>query len=235
MIGRRVQIQYKFGTGLCRIAHRPGLPDVLTHGQANPYTLNLHDAGAVTALEIAHFVEYLVVGQALFTVLGNNLAVVQHSGDVIKGNAFPARVADNQPGVTGHRRLDRLQRLVHTQFNARAQQQVFRGIAAERELGEHQHRRSDFRLRAPHGFNDLGGIALKVTHEGVHLHHDNIQAGHRDSALAEKKAVFSGKAAPAARPAQELLAHRSGTAAPRYLRAGAVTLAAPTDSGQLAA
>ena len=178
MVRRGIQVQNDLGAGRRGLPGRAVFPDVFTDTQAHLDTGHLDHAGLFAFNKIPFFIKHLVIGQALLTILGNDLAPINDAGRVIEITIVQQRVADDRIGRARHGAADALKRLADTQPDAGPQQQVLGRIATEGKLGEHHHRCRKCTLGPGNGLDHLGGIALEVTDEGIELGHHNIE-GHR--------------------------------------------------------
>lgn len=159
-------------TGLTGLNDRFRLPDVLTKCHTDMPTRLFKYAGPGSGTEVTTFVEYTVVGQALFAVSGKLAAIAQNGRGVVDVTVVEFGVAD-------HRRdaVDRVaqfgQRCASGFRQSVAQQQVIRRIA------EHGHFRKGHDIGlifVPGSFrscNNLRRVALNVTDAQIQLgHHD---------------------------------------------------------------
>ena len=167
MIGRRVEHQENLGPGVARQIGGAGFPDVGADVDAAAHALDRHDARRITRLEVALFVEHLVVGQALLVVSRDAHAVADQRGGVVAVAVARDRMPDKErdPGeLCGQRVEFALAGLVEI-F---PEQQVFRRIAAEREF-RRQNEVGALRLGALGNVEDTCGVAGEITDGGVYL------------------------------------------------------------------
>ena len=177
MKGRGVEVENQRRPGLLRPATGLSFPDILANTQAHRDTPYVYHTGLRTRGKIAFFIEDLVVRQALLGVFRQQLTVVDYARHVVE-------LAVEFPGVTYHRigiahlGTEPGQRRVHPSTHTRPQQQVLGRVTTEGQLREHQHRAVVLRLGALHRGQDLVDIAVKIPHQGIELHHDNLQLRH---------------------------------------------------------
>ena len=140
MKGRRIQCQHDFGTGEGSRFGCPRLPHIGANGQAATHTVQLDQTRLGAGSEVTFFVEHFVVRQTPFQVGRLDLSVRQQGGCVIA-------LAIALGGVTENQRQRRCRGQCSDFASAcpikiRAQQQVFRRVAAERQLRRQQNIRA---------------------------------------------------------------------------------------------
>ena len=107
-----------------------------------------------------------MIGQQHLVILPQPVAVTQHGGGVKALGPHACRVTNHQGDAIQLQQL--IQRGFHCRIKAVAQQQVFRAVAGQRQLGRDQHRRATL----PRQFGqtqNFGGVAGNVTDHRVEL------------------------------------------------------------------
>ncbi len=161
----------------CRPAARQ--TQVLADQQADRNAIDLeHTAAAIRIdIEVAALVEHGVVGQLTLAVGLLDQAVTQHAGGVVDHRASRLRPADHGGDAAaggsdaGHRLLALVQ-------EARAQQQVFRRVAAHRQLGEHHQLGAVLVARLADHLDDALGVAGDIADREVELRHRDADRSH---------------------------------------------------------
>ena len=136
MVGRGIQIQYHLRACSHGLRGRLRRPDVFTDGHADLQTVQFKNSGLSARREIAHFVEHPVVGEAMLAVKRFDFTVSQQGCAVIEFAVGVQGQAHQQGDICALGRK-RLQRLVDPDFQAGAQQQVFRRVARQRQFRKH--------------------------------------------------------------------------------------------------
>ncbi|MNF93615.1 hypothetical protein D3C84_762970 [compost metagenome] len=129
--------EQQLGTGrLCRES-RARLPQIFADEQAQLVATERHHASIARRGEVTLLVEHPVVGQILLEVTGDELALLIERGCIVERFAFAPGVS-HQNGATTLPGRDTRQGRLHPYHQIAAQQQIFRGIAGQRQLGADQ-------------------------------------------------------------------------------------------------
>lgn len=134
--------------------------------------VDVDNAGLRAGHKVAFFVEHLIVGQTLLGVFSQDLAIADHPQHVVEGALAVARIADHQRD-TGDFATEPLQRLTDAQFKTGPQQEIFRRVAAQRQLREHHQIRLQLITRLLRHLDH----PLRVTGD---IPHHQVQLGHGD-------------------------------------------------------
>ena len=137
IVGRGVDGEQQLGP--CRLGgqRRARLPQVFADKQPQLMATEGHHAAIRARSEIALLVKYAVVGQVLLEVAGDQLALLIEGSGVIERRPFTPGMP-HQNGAAALPGRDASQRSIDTDHQVAAQQQVFRRIAGQGELGAHQ-------------------------------------------------------------------------------------------------
>ena len=134
VIGRGVQHQQHLCAGIA-CGNRGGLlPHVLANVDAQAHALMLEHARRITGVEVAHLVEHLVVRQQRLQIRRNNAPIPQHRSRIEILIAHAMRMTDDQRNTRDLTR-EPGQRIGTAFVEIVAQQQVFRRITADGQLG----------------------------------------------------------------------------------------------------
>ncbi|MNC06351.1 hypothetical protein D3C75_538600 [compost metagenome] len=129
--------EQQLGTGrLCREC-RARLPQIFADKQPQLVATERHHAGIAGRGEVTLLVEHPVVGQILLEVAGDELALLIEGSCVVERLSFTPGVA-HQNGATTLPGRDTSQGRLHTDHQIAAQQQIFRRVAGQRQLGADQ-------------------------------------------------------------------------------------------------
>ena len=173
MTGRGVEDEQQFGAGFARRLSRARLPDVGTNIDAAAHAAKGDDTGFSSGVEIAFFVEHVVVGQAILAVNRNFRPIFDHGRRVVAATFMFFGVTDNERNA-----LDAPGQIIQCPragpVKIRPQQQVFRGVTAQRQFGRQQHLRAA-RLGISGTLQDAFDIAGQVTDGGIELGDGNTQ------------------------------------------------------------
>ena len=129
MAGRGVQHQQQLGTGSVRQFGCTRFPDVGTDVNTATDIAEGHDTGFTTCVEITLFVKNFVVGEANLAVNRSFLAIFNDRCRVVTTAFMLLRISDNQGNAHNPARQI-IQRPLAGPIKIRAQQQVFRRVAA---------------------------------------------------------------------------------------------------------
>ncbi|MNZ36659.1 hypothetical protein D3C78_540880 [compost metagenome] len=169
---RGIEVEHQPRAGGTRRGHRLGMPDVLADAQRHRHAGDLHHARLVAGIEVALLVEHLIVGQLLLVVARHQLAVIEQRTGVVAPLALHPGEADQQADAA-HLAGQALEGGLSAQLHAVPEQQVFRRIAAQRQLGKHDHIGLPLFAGAPGRLDDALDVAVNVADAQVEL-------GHRD-------------------------------------------------------
>ena len=180
LVGRGVGHHDDLGAHARGVVERLGEPQVFADHHAHLHTVDLDHAGPAVGVdvEIPPLVEDVVVGQFPLAVGALDLAAAQHAGRVVEhaaGRFGPADDRDDAVHVLG----DLHQRRFAVDQKARAHQQVFGRIPADRELREDHHVRAVLVAGMRDHHRDAFGVAAHVTDRKVELGEcDSERCGH---------------------------------------------------------
>ena len=141
VIRRAVRDQQHLRAGRLRARGGLGEPDVLADDDAEADAIDVEHARVAARLEVPLLVEHRVVWQVVLAVNLRNAAVADDGDGVVAARARALGKA-HQHGAARHRGGERREFARARVDERRAQQQVFRGIAAQRELGRDDQRRT---------------------------------------------------------------------------------------------
>ncbi|MNS87869.1 hypothetical protein D3C72_1218250 [compost metagenome] len=183
LVGRSVGHHHQLRTGTHRIGQRLGEPQVFADQQAHRNAINLEHAAATVRvdIEVAALVEHRVIGQLALAVGLLHQAITQHAGRVVDHGTGRLRPTDHSSDATA-RRGNAGHRLLALVQEARAQQQVLRRIAADRQLGEHHQPGAVLVARLADHLDDALGVAGDIANREVELRHRDADRSHEGPA-----------------------------------------------------
>ena len=223
VVRRAVDVDDHLGsTGVVPVERRSRGPCVLAHGQSDPSPAELDGAARSAGLEIAALVEDAVVGELDLPVLRPQLATLQQRGGVVDAPLAPVD-EPREHRTSGRRAAGELVEGIEVRLDeVRVKDEVLRGIAGDRELGEADDVRPS-RGRADRPLLEALQVALQVTDGGVQLaerdpdHVDSLAA--RAGGVATRPPRCPGCRPPRPGPRPAVDASRSGRAAAAARRA----------------
>ena len=138
-IGRAVGRDENFGTGLGQAFADLLVPDVLADRQTEPHAAEADGAGQRADVEDAQLVEDAVIGELDLVAQRLDLAAVdERDGVVALVLARPRRADDDARAAIGGLGGQRLDRPAAGVLEGRLENEVFRRIAGDEQLGEDQ-------------------------------------------------------------------------------------------------
>ena len=188
MAGRGIEDEEQFGAGGGGALGRAGFPDVGADVDAAADAAQGHDAGFAAGVEVAFFVENVVIGQASLAVDRRYPAVFNDRRGIVAPPVMLFRMTDDQGDA-----LDTAGQIVERPLagavEIRAQQQILRRVAAQRQFRRQQ--RLGAALPGLAGaLDDALDIARQVTDGGIEL--GNGDAQHERSVVRLVFRVFEG-------------------------------------------
>ena len=131
----------------------------------------MYDARLTACSEITLFVKHTVIGKVLLAA-DCNAALLEHAGNVVQPILLQQRVANNG-GDAGNILTQRFNRGIDMLHEMWPQQQVFRGITGQCQLGKYNRVCGQFVTRTLAGRQYLTGIAVNITDQIILLRHDD--------------------------------------------------------------
>ena len=175
-VRRGVDVQDHFRPGVARRDRRCRLPDVLADVDRQAYTAGLDDADVLAWREIALFIEHGVVRQLLLAIACDAMAIAQDRATVVHAPAVRFGVPDDGRYPVGFGR-DGVECPAHAFVQRRAEQQVFRGVAGDREFGERDHVGPVVRACRRQRGDDHRGVAVDVADAEIKLRKREAEHG----------------------------------------------------------
>ena len=171
--GRGVENEQQFGASLAGKFGSAFFPNIGTDIDTAAHAIQRDDAGFGALLEVALLVEDFVVWQAHLAIGRGALAVFDDSSRVVAGTVVFFRIPDDHGNA-----VDAGSQVVESPVagpvEIRAQQQVFRRIAAQRQLRRQQHM-SAAGLGLGGALDDAFDVARQITDGGVELGNGDTQ------------------------------------------------------------
>ena len=179
MVGRRRKInhQFRFLRGKRTAGFAVGLPRVFADLNADFGAEGVKGERFATSVENALFVEDAIVRQKHFAVDADDLAFMKNNGGVIAAGAVGERRADHGKNLSRQFVRQPLDLFVAVLNELRAQNEIFRRIAAERQFRKNNQLRA-VSGRAFGGGDDAVRIFLERPDGRVHLNERCLQSVH---------------------------------------------------------
>ena len=173
---RAIGNKQDFGPGFRQRLASLFRPDILADGNPEAHPLEGNGAGGRARLKHPLFIKHAVIGQIMLETQGLDLAAAEKRHRIIHLAAFRPGCAHENGGAAIRILGQLLKRRLAVGHETRAQHQVFRRIAADKQLRK-QHKISPRRIKA--GSPGLGHIGLNGTQRGVQLGQcNNESVGH---------------------------------------------------------
>lgn len=175
-VWRGVGHQHQFGAGLHGVGQRLGEPEVFADHHAHLHALDRdHAVLAIRVhVEITTLVEHRIVRQFALSVGGFDAPIAQHAGGVIDHAAGALWPADHRHDTARGSR-NPCQRLFAVRKKPGTQQQIFRRITADRQLGKQHDVGLELIARRCDVLDDAVGILRHAADREVELGHGDAE------------------------------------------------------------
>ncbi|ETC87142.1 hypothetical protein XHC_3373 [Xanthomonas hortorum pv. carotae str. M081] len=186
LVRRGIGHQHQLGAGLHGLCERLGKPQVLADHHAHLHALDRDHAVVAIRIhvEIAALVEHRVVGQLALAIGRRDASVAQHAGCVVDHAAGTLRPADHHHDPT-RAGGDACQRFFAMRQKTGPQQQIFRWVAADRQLGKQHDVCPELVARCRDELDDAIGIARHGADREVELRHGDAKGLRHGKAYAD--------------------------------------------------
>src|SRR5262245_47542941 len=156
------------------------IPDVFADVHADQRVAVREDRRRPPRVEITVLVEDAVIRKEVFVVDAFQPSVANHGRRIVNVDR-PVHEADDR-NYAGRRGDDSIQSLQVRGDELRFEQEIFRGIAGQREFGNRDYVRPDF-TRALDVGDDLGRVAGEIADRGIDLRERYADGGHVNLSL----------------------------------------------------
>ena len=153
--------------------HRPvGIPNVLTDTDADRRSIHLKHWAAPARLEVPEIVEYAIIRKIYLVVRRQQFAILGYSSGVKDVTLAIDKPDDGRNVASPADNFFELNQIGIDEL--RLQQQIFRGIARERQLRKRDNLRAHL-TRAVDPIQNLLGVSFDVADDDINLCHRQTQ------------------------------------------------------------